>query len=59
MTWILYELSRHPKYQAKVREEIILKRARLSQKKQVEVTVTDLDSMHYLNALIKVRVPSH
>lgn len=56
MTWVLYELSRHQDYQGRVREEIALLRTRLSQRQQTEVTAADLESMHHLNALIKVRL---
>ena len=54
VSWALYELSRHPEFQTKVREEIRATRAHAAQRGDTELTVPDLDSMKYLLALMKV-----
>ena len=54
ITWGLYELSRNPTVQTKVREEIKATRRRAAQRGDDELTVADLDSMKYLLAVIKV-----
>lgn len=56
LTWAFYELSRHPEVQARVREEIRATRAEATQRGHGELTVTDLDSMDNLLAVIKVFV---
>ncbi len=50
MGWLLYELSRHPEIQAKVREEI----AMAESKAPGALTSNDYDAMAWLNAVIKV-----
>ncbi|GJJ11713.1 hypothetical protein Clacol_005950 [Clathrus columnatus] len=54
LIWALYELARHPEYQKKVRDEIKTTRARAAEKNDGEITISDLDSMQYLSALIKM-----
>ncbi|KIK62961.1 hypothetical protein GYMLUDRAFT_41250 [Collybiopsis luxurians FD-317 M1] len=49
-TWILYSLAKHPKIQARVYQEIQDLRELIGAN---EPTVQDLDSMPYLNAVIK------
>ncbi|PBK83843.1 cytochrome P450 [Armillaria gallica] len=49
MAWILYELSRHPEVQAKVREEIAIAKS----KAPGALTLEDYDAMAWLNAVIK------
>lgn len=56
ISWALYELSRHPDFQNKVREEIWATRAQAAQRGDRELTVADLDSMKCLLALMKVRL---
>ena len=61
LTWGLYELSRNPAVQTKVREEIKAARRHAAQRGEDELTVADLDSMKYLLAVIKVGTspPTH
>lgn len=54
LVWTLYELAKHPEYQNKVREEISETRARVVERGDSEITISDLDSMHYLPAIMKV-----
>ncbi|KAK0493332.1 cytochrome P450 [Armillaria luteobubalina] len=49
MAWLLYELSRHPDVQAKVREEIAIAKSRAPG----ALTSSDYDAMVWLNAVIK------
>lgn len=56
VAWAMYELSRHPEFQAKVREEIKTTRTLASQRGDDELSLTDLDSMKCLLALLKVCV---
>jgi len=49
IAWILYELSRHPEVQTKVREEIAIAKS----KAPVALTWEDYDAMAWLNAVIK------
>ncbi|KAI0640269.1 PAH-inducible cytochrome P450 monooxygenase PC-PAH 1 [Trametes polyzona] len=53
MTWMLYELARHPDYQSKMREEVRAIRARVAERGDSEFSVTDLDSMTYVLAAMK------
>lgn len=60
LTWALYELARHPEYQAKLREEIKTTRARVVvERGDGEITISDLDSMLHLQALIKETLRFH
>ena len=45
MTWLLYELARHPEYQARMRKEIQARRALVSARGDADFTVEDLDSL--------------
>jgi cytochrome P450 len=54
LAWIMYELSRHPEFQTRVREEIRQTRAHAAQRGDADFNVEDLDSMKCLLALIKV-----
>jgi len=58
ITWTLYELSRHPEYQNAVREEINAARAQAAHCEDNELSVTNLDSMKCLLAVMKVCQPS-
>ncbi|KAI0829070.1 PAH-inducible cytochrome P450 monooxygenase PC-PAH 1 [Trametes gibbosa] len=53
MTWMLYELARHPEYQSKMREEVRAIRARVAERGDSEFSVSDLDSMTYVLAAMK------
>ncbi|KAF5314792.1 hypothetical protein D9758_017507 [Tetrapyrgos nigripes] len=50
-TWLLYELARHPEYQAKIRGEI--DEIRDSKPEGEDLNSNDYDSMVYFNAAIK------
>ncbi|KAK1231785.1 hypothetical protein PQX77_005077 [Marasmius sp. AFHP31] len=51
MTWIIYELSRHPEDQHRILEEV--KRRREETRNEGELTPQDYNSMSYLGAVIK------
>ncbi|KAF4606808.1 hypothetical protein EYR38_000863 [Pleurotus pulmonarius] len=51
LTWLLYELSRHPQDQNMMREEIRELRAKLP--RGTEFTMSHLDSMTFTNACVK------
>ncbi|KAK0207526.1 cytochrome P450 [Armillaria fumosa] len=55
ISWILYELSRHPKVQTKVREEIAI----VKSKSPGALTWDDYDGMAWLNAVIKEVLRHH
>lgn len=55
LTWLLYELSKHPEQQERMRKEIAEVRSKYLERG--ELTVSDYDSMKYTNAVIKVRCP--
>ena len=55
VTWVLYELARHPDYQAKLRGEIARKRAELNARGEPDFSMEDLEGLEYLQAAIKVR----
>ncbi|GJJ11014.1 hypothetical protein Clacol_005243 [Clathrus columnatus] len=59
LNWALYELSRHPEYQTKLRDEIKALRTRVAERGDDEITITDLDSMQYLPALMKETLRYH
>ena len=51
MAWLLYELSRNPEVQARVREEIAIAKA----KAHGTLTWDDYNGMVWLEAVIKVQ----
>ncbi|THU89712.1 cytochrome P450, partial [Dendrothele bispora CBS 962.96] len=54
MTWMLYELARHPEDQRRVREEILeLRRRKRAAGQDKELNSNDYDSMEFFNAVIK------
>ena len=54
LTFLFYELARHPKYQARMREEIRNLRARVTARGGSEFTIEDLDSLTLTMNAIKV-----
>ena len=56
LTWLLWELSKEPKYQVQLREEIRQKREEILHKSGpgVDFSMEDLESMPFLQALLKV-----
>ncbi|RPD59127.1 cytochrome P450 [Lentinus tigrinus ALCF2SS1-7] len=59
LSWMLYELSKHPDYQVRIREEIRAVRALVVERGDVEFTPEDLDSMKYTLAAIKETLRFH
>ncbi|KAF9488147.1 cytochrome P450 [Pleurotus eryngii] len=57
LSWMLYELAKHPDAQRKIREEIRALRAQLPD--AAAFTVADLDSLPYTNATIKEALRLH
>ncbi|KAJ8474242.1 hypothetical protein ONZ51_g7351 [Trametes cubensis] len=53
MTWMLYEIARHPEYQGKMREEVRAIRARVTERGDTDFSVSDLDAMTYVLAAMK------
>ncbi|KAG6883908.1 hypothetical protein C0992_007469 [Termitomyces sp. T32_za158] len=59
LTWALLELSRRPDLQTKLREEIRVVEQALISRGVSQCTTTDLDSMPYLNAILKETLRYH
>ena len=55
VSWMLFELARHPGFQDTLRAEIVQKRAEVSARGDADLGMDDLESMVYLQAVIKVR----
>lgn len=53
MAWLLYEIARHTEFQEKLREEIMVTRARVRERGETDFTIFDLDSMQYVSATVK------
>lgn len=53
MTWMLYELARHPDFQNKMREEVRAIRARVAERGDSDFAVSDLDAMTHVLAGMK------
>jgi hypothetical protein len=58
MTWLMYEISRRPEVQARMREEILEMQARVDARGD-DWNTLDLDSLHYTDAVIRVRCLFH
>ena len=54
LSWMLYELSKRPDYQARMRVEIREARARVIARGDTDFTLEDLDGMKVTLAAIKV-----
>ncbi|KAG6816759.1 hypothetical protein H0H87_003154 [Tephrocybe sp. NHM501043] len=59
LSWILLELSRRPEMQAKLRDEIRSVQQAVHVRGDSHYTVADLDSMPYLNAVLKETLRFH
>ncbi len=59
LSWMLYELAKHPEYQVRIREEIRAVRALVVERGDTAFSPEDLDGMKYTLAAIKVREPLH
>jgi hypothetical protein len=55
-SWLLYELSRRPDYQSRIRDEIKSARAQAEQRGDSDLTITDLDAMPLMLAAMKVHL---
>ncbi|KAI0641434.1 PAH-inducible cytochrome P450 monooxygenase PC-PAH 1 [Trametes meyenii] len=53
ISWMLYELARHPKYQTKLRDEVKAIRAQVAERGDSDFSVSDLDAMTYVLATMK------
>ncbi|KAH7909501.1 cytochrome P450 [Hygrophoropsis aurantiaca] len=53
LTWLLYELSKHPEDQRRIRDEIAATRERMEARNDEDFSPADLDSMTFMNAAIK------
>ena len=58
VTWLLYELAKHPEFQEKLRAEIAEKRGEILARGDQEFTMEDLESMKFMQAAIVVSRPS-
>lgn len=56
ITWLLWELAKHPEYQEKMRAEVRQKRAEIAARGDSDFSMEDLENMVYLQAALKVRL---
>ena len=54
VTWLLWELSKSPQYQERLRAEIRHKRAEITMRGDTDFNMEDFEGMAYLQAAIKV-----
>ncbi|KAA1474646.1 cytochrome P450 [Dentipellis sp. KUC8613] len=59
VTWLFWELSKHPSWQVKVREEIIATRNNVTARGDSDLSAADLDGMPILNAVLKESMRLH
>ncbi|KAG6856749.1 hypothetical protein H0H87_001093 [Tephrocybe sp. NHM501043] len=59
LSWMLMELARHPEVQTKLRAEIRAMQRTLQSRRETTYTNADLDSMPYLNAVMKETLRYH
>ncbi|EKM51227.1 uncharacterized protein PHACADRAFT_213095 [Phanerochaete carnosa HHB-10118-sp] len=59
LTWVAYELARHPDYQAKMREEIRVTRGRLRAHGAQDFSVEDLEGMPLVSSCLKETLRFH
>ena len=59
LAFMLLELARNPKVQSRLRREIRMMDATVKERGNSELTVTDLEGMPYLNAVIKEGLRLH
>ncbi|KAH7884659.1 cytochrome P450 [Phlebopus sp. FC_14] len=57
--WLLYELSRHPEDQQRIRDEIRDARARMAARGDEDLVPSDFDNMIFTNAAIKESLRLH
>jgi cytochrome P450 len=54
LTWLLYELSKHPEDQQRIRDEIKAARANVEARGDNDLLPSDFNNMDFTNAVIKV-----
>ena len=54
-SWVLWELSKDPAYQSKIRDEIRAARAQVTARGDAEFSMTDLEGLTLLQPAMKVR----
>ncbi|KAG2341337.1 cytochrome P450 [Suillus weaverae] len=59
LTWLLYELSKHPEDQHRIRDEIKAARAKAEARGDDDLLPSDLNSMDFTNAVIKEGLRLH
>ncbi|EMD34485.1 hypothetical protein CERSUDRAFT_97741 [Gelatoporia subvermispora B] len=59
LTWLFYELAKHPEYQSKMREEIRVARSSMTARGENSFSPDDLDSMTYCMAALKETLRFH
>ena len=57
ITWLLWELAKHPEFQDKLRAEIVQKRSEVIARGDADLTMEELESMQFLQAAMKVSGP--
>jgi hypothetical protein len=57
LTWLLYELSKHPGDQQRIRDEIKTARANAEARGDEDLLTSDFNNMNFTNAVIKVCPP--
>ncbi|GJE98388.1 cytochrome P450 [Phanerochaete sordida] len=59
ITWMLYELARHPEYQGRMHAEIVAKRAEVAARGDADFSMEDLEALEHLQAAIKETLRYH
>ncbi|EGN99139.1 hypothetical protein SERLA73DRAFT_181957 [Serpula lacrymans var. lacrymans S7.3] len=59
LTWTLYELSKRPEDQKKIRDEIVAARKEMEARGDEDFVPSDFDSMLFMNAVIKETLRLH
>lgn len=54
LSWALWELSKMPDFQEKMRAEIATARGRMAERGDTDLSLEDLESMQYVTAVLKV-----
>lgn len=54
ITWLLWELAKHPEYQIKIREELAAARVEATARGDSDFSIADLEGLTMLQAALKV-----